>query len=401
MGESFGSLLQRFRVRAGLNVSELAEKVGASRTSIIEWEQGKRVPRAARRSGACPASLDGRGDRTRGGCRGHRQAASGQEGAVEASSVGQKDAGAALSATALMRHQLRTPLPDFVGQEAAIATLLDGMRKTTAEGGGYLPLALWVAGGLLHSAQVLQVADYLTRLSDVRQRLAHLRDPDDRQLDVAAALSLSYVQLDAQTQQLFRQVGVLEADFSTALVLDVVEIAGGADVEGLLHFLLRRNLVMYDAERARWRLHDLLRDLAWQQLEAAQEWESTMWRYARAIVSLAQTLQVQYRVGGDHMLAALTQFDVERAHIGAAWAWGMIHIATLDGDRLLLALAQATTLIGELRWDTKYERFSRLEGALGAAERLGQPDAQAWLLLNLGRAIFDLGNVQQAVAIWE
>src|SRR6185503_7754249 len=79
----------------------------------------------------------------------------------------------------------------------------------------------------------------------------------------------------------------------------------------------------------------------------------------------------------------------------------MIYSATLKGDHLLLDLMLATTQLGELRWDTAHERLPRLEGALGAAVRLGQPDAEGWLLLNLGRAIFDLGDIHHAITTWE
>jgi hypothetical protein len=68
----------------------------------------------------------------------------------------------------------------------------------------------------------LTVDTYMARLADQRQRLAHLRDPDDPQLDVEASLALSYAGLEAATQGIFRQLGVFSADFATQLALAVV-----------------------------------------------------------------------------------------------------------------------------------------------------------------------------------
>src|SRR5690349_8494375 len=45
MDEPFDRLLQRFRARAGMTLSELAEALGAARSSVRAWEQGRRVPR--------------------------------------------------------------------------------------------------------------------------------------------------------------------------------------------------------------------------------------------------------------------------------------------------------------------------------------------------------------------
>jgi predicted ATPase len=158
---------------------------------------------------------------------------------------------------------------------------------------GYLPLALRISGGILRNDPALPVGVYLARLADERQRLQQLRDPDEPQLDVAASLALSYALLDAPAQQVFRQLGVLVTDFDLPLARAVVEAPPKVDVDATQHLLLRRNLVMYDLQCARWRLHDLVRDLARGELESAGEWAATMWRYARASIQIAQETQEQ------------------------------------------------------------------------------------------------------------
>src|SRR4029079_19698428 len=103
----------------------------------------------------------------------------------------------------------------------------------------------------------LSVAHYIQQLADERRRLTLLRDPDDPHLDVAASLALSYTQLDPAAQIVFRHLGVIVADFATPLAQLVVATGTEEQITDVLHRLLRRNLIMYDVIRERWRLHDL------------------------------------------------------------------------------------------------------------------------------------------------
>jgi tetratricopeptide (TPR) repeat protein/transcriptional regulator with XRE-family HTH domain len=266
---------------------------------------------------------------------------------------------------------------------------------------GYLPLALRISGSVLHNNPALYAASYLARLADERQRLALLHDPDDTQLDVAATLALSYAQLDTASQQVFRQIGVLAADFTTSLAMACVAAGTGADVEAALHRLLRRNLITYDAGRARWRLHDLVRDLARRMSEATEERKAVMWRYARAAVQIAQETQAQYLSGGAGVLAALERFDIDRPHIDAARLWASAHAGTRAGDMLLVADARATDNIGALRYDRRGERLPQLERALAAAQRLADRQGEAFVRNQIGGVYLELGDPLRAIASFE
>ncbi|HEU4322072.1 MAG TPA: tetratricopeptide repeat protein [Roseiflexaceae bacterium] len=319
--------------------------------------------------------------------------------------------GCALLTTSRMRFTLPAMAAEHLEQLApAEATalllricprLMRDEAALLAQACGCLPLALRVSAGMLHTMPAIATPHYLAALADTRRRLEHLRDPDDPQLDVAAALALSYAQLDAPAQQVFCQLGVIEADFTTELARAVVELPGGADVEPALHHLLRRNLIMYDPARARWRLHDLVRDLALHRLERSGAAGETGWRYGRVALRLAQQAGRGFRAGGGETLAALALFDAERFHIDAAYRWGRAHTGRPAGDELLLGVALATAQIGELRLDAQRQRLPQLKQALDAARRLGERGAVGQLLLYLGRTTFDLGAVGQAVPIWE
>ena len=266
-----------------------------------------------------------------------------------------------------------------------------------AQACGHLPLALRIGGGILHSTPALPVATYLAQLGDERQRLRALRDPDDGQLDVEASLALSYAQLDEAAQQVFRQLGVLVADFATTLAQAVVDAHEGVEVEATLQLLLRRNLVLYDAEHARWRLHDLVRDLARGYLEAADEADATWWRYAHAAVQIEQDLHEQYLAGGDGVRASLARFDAERAHIDAARWWAATGAGMPHSEQLLLDDAAVMYEIGALRYDVRRERIPHWERALAAAQRLGDQHAEAQVLRNLGIGYLHLGDAEQAI----
>jgi len=554
MSESFGVLLRRFRTRARLNISELAEALAASRTSIVEWEQDKRVPRDRARLEDLALVLrlsEAEAAELIAAARKHRHL-------VNSPAEGTTGPSATLPASP--RHQLRTPLPDFVGHEAALATLLDVMGNTSASGTvaaisgvrgmggigktelaylvanhlidsfpdaqivvslggtsaapltpiqalqqvlyaftpdaklpdeeaalqayycnvlhkkqaliladdakdaaqvrpltppagcallitsrlrfslpgmttidlevldeaaavrllrglchrlgdadarqlaracGYLPLALRISASLLHNDTALDPPTYLARLFDEQQWLSQLRDPDEPQLDVAATLTLSYSQLEAAMQQVFRQLGVMATDFATELAQAVVAVPESVDSAAILHGLLRRNLVLYDQARERWRLHDLVRDVAVQQLEAAGEAEAAQWRYAQAAVARAAQIQEQFVEGGAGVELALAAFDAERPHIDAAIGWAQRHAETPAGDQLLLDAALAIRHIGFIRYDPRQERIPLWDGACMAARRLGNRLGEGRALNDLGLAYNDLGEPQMAITYHE
>jgi tetratricopeptide (TPR) repeat protein len=81
---------------------------------------------------------------------------------------------------------------------------------------GHLPLALRVAGNYLHLNDDVSTDQYATLLADERDRLAHLRDPDDPDLDVEAIITLSVAQLDDETRLAWALLALFPAPFDLA-----------------------------------------------------------------------------------------------------------------------------------------------------------------------------------------
>ena len=123
---------------------------------------------------------------------------------------------------------------------------------------GYLPLGIrLVAAGLCHHP-AWTVADLAAELANARDRLAALRAED---VSVAAAFDLSYQDLTAGQQRLFRRLGLhpgADIDAYAAAALD------GNDLQATRRRLgeLYDHNLLGEPARGRYRLHDLLREYA-------------------------------------------------------------------------------------------------------------------------------------------
>jgi tetratricopeptide (TPR) repeat protein len=139
--------------------------------------------------------------------------------------------------------------PDLAPTDAAVAEVT---RLC-----GYLPLAIRLMAGRL-SHRTWTVADVATDLTAARDRLAAM---DAGERSVAAAFDLSYQNLAADQQQLFRRLGLQPgADidaYAAAALSDTTVATTRRHLEDLydLHLL-------DEPVRGRYRLHDLVRDYA-------------------------------------------------------------------------------------------------------------------------------------------
>ncbi len=87
---------------------------------------------------------------------------------------------------------------------------------------------------------------------------------DDPALDVAASLGLSASQLAGEDAELAARWGMLAVfpeSFERLAVAAVWEVPA-EPARDALSALLARSMVLFDQDRARYRLHDLMRDVA-------------------------------------------------------------------------------------------------------------------------------------------
>lgn len=264
---------------------------------------------------------------------------------------------------------------------------------------GYLPLALRIGAGILANNPALPAARYLKQLADERQRLDHLRDPDNSRLDVEATLNLSYAALDSLTQVRFRRLGVLAADADRDLIAGVLGLKA-AEADALLGLLLRRNLIEFDITRERWSLHSLVRAFALRRLQPREE-QNVRLSYARRVIKLMRQAQDYYLKGGDGVLEGLKLFDSEYAHLEVTRLWMYSQTSNFTIDRLCLDEVNATVHMGALRDPLNAIRLSRWERALVVARQLGDWRQESVALTNLGNVYWNLGEARTAIPYYE
>jgi tetratricopeptide (TPR) repeat protein len=260
---------------------------------------------------------------------------------------------------------------------------------------GYLPLALRAAGSLLDITTDLDPAAYATQLHDERERLKRIgREGVD--LDVEASFELSYARLQPETARVFRQLAVFPASFDAPAEEEICQDAGHSHLSDLL----RRNLIFYNTETARYRLHDLARLFADSHLtdderDAVQERHAT---YYYAVLIKVDSL---YLEGGEAFMRALALFDSEWTNIQFGQSWAVRHSSdNAAAAHLCSNYPDAGTYILNLRQHPR-ESISWLERALDAVRAVNDLSAEAYYLNNLGLAYKNLGEFQRAIQCYE
>lgn len=126
---------------------------------------------------------------------------------------------------------------------------------STVELCGRLPLAIRIAAARLRNRPVWTVADLMRRLRGLEARLDAL---DDRQRSVHTALHLSYGQLSAQAQGLYRMLGLHPGPEVDSYAAAALTDCGLDEVQRLLDELVDDHLLQESAA-GRYVFHDLVR----------------------------------------------------------------------------------------------------------------------------------------------
>ncbi|GAB3896800.1 hypothetical protein GCM10029964_078720 [Kibdelosporangium lantanae] len=168
----------------------------------------------------------------------------------------------------------RTVPVDVLSDEDAAALLaphgdVDSVAgRQVLEYCGGLPLALRIVGSRIGDGSGWRLADVAAELSVERQRLDWLRAGD---LAVRSSLALGYNQLAPENRRLFRRLGLLPAADFPAWAAALVTGNDPRPTEVALEDLRRRHMVQPAGRHAgmpRYRVHDLLRSFALEQVAA-------------------------------------------------------------------------------------------------------------------------------------
>jgi DNA-binding SARP family transcriptional activator/tetratricopeptide (TPR) repeat protein len=120
---------------------------------------------------------------------------------------------------------------------------------------GRMPLAIRIAAARLRHQPDLRIDDVVAQLRDETARLGHLKDADR---NLTAVFDLSYRDLDAAQQRLFRLLGLVPGPDFDARAAASLAAADRRSAEKLLESLLDHNLLTQHTP-GRYRFHDLIR----------------------------------------------------------------------------------------------------------------------------------------------
>jgi predicted ATPase/DNA-binding SARP family transcriptional activator len=239
--------------------------------------------------------------------------------------------------------------PAFAGDRAAVERLC-----TRLEG---MPLALEMAAARVSAFSPAQIEARLDRSLDI---LADgRRTALSRQQTLRATISWSHDLLDGEERVLFRRLAVFAGSFSLDAAVEVC--AGGAvrqrDVVTLLLRIVEKSLaIVEDAQRARYRLLDTVRQFADERLDDAGEREAVEGRLRAWALALAADPPplAELELDHDNIRAALDsglRHDPQGAlELGAGiWRFWLDRSYFTEGSRRLGAVLDAAPEPTELR----------------------------------------------------
>jgi tetratricopeptide (TPR) repeat protein/transcriptional regulator with XRE-family HTH domain len=317
------------------------------------------------------------------------------------------DASAVISLGALPRAEAATLLvrlaarPGLRAWDAAVGELV---RLC-----GYLPLAIGMLASQLRHHPAWTAAGLAADLAAARDRLAFMRAEN---LSVAAAFGLSYAELTAGPQRLFRRLGLVPGPAFDAYAAAALDRTSLDKTRAHLEELYDQHLIS-EPLAGRFQLHDLLREHA-RALSAADDpadrdaavgrlldfYLHTVLAASRQIVTRAAPrtrLPLEQPPADAPELSTPEQaaawLNAERANLHAAAEYAASSGRTLHAVHIPAAMG------GFLRIDGRWDQAAALQNtALTAARIAGDRHGEASALNELGLLAWHAGDYPAAAA---
>jgi predicted ATPase/DNA-binding SARP family transcriptional activator len=248
-----------------------------------------------------------------------------------------------------------------------------------------LPLALELAAGATRSRPCAAIAAALS--SGVANLASDLHDLPERRRNIQAAFSYSWQLLTAAEGQVLRQLAVFRGGFTEAAA---AMVAGATPAQ--LQTLCDKSLLRR-AGAERYTMHELIRQYAAQQLEAAGESDSTHQRHLAAMLALAQ--QAEPLLTGAEQQQWLERLEQEHNNMRVALTWGL-------AQQQRESSAQLGGALWRFWWRRDYLQEGQawlnrvLEAIAKAGEASVQAKTQAQVLKGLGALTHRQGDLEKA-----
>jgi predicted ATPase/class 3 adenylate cyclase len=278
----------------------------------------------------------------------------------------------------LFEDRARVLRPDLVLTEESRAAV-----RTICERLGGLPLAIELAAARI---RLFAPAAILERLGRGLDLAGGARDLPERQRTLRAAIDWSHDLLSESEQRLFRRLAIFAGGWAATEAASIVDADGDLRIDLLagLESLVDKSLIRIDAGEeqndgeARFSMHPLLREYAWERLEAAGERAGLEARHAAVYAGIAET------AGGEILSArgeeALRRLDREQYNIRAVIDWSL-----RGGDVTIGLRAAAAT------WRWSQQRGRLREGRALLTELLDRPESRADARLRIAGLAADGG----------
>ncbi len=297
----------------------------------------------------------------------------------------------------LARDQAITLLRTLLGPHQILVEALDGLATACVDH----PLALTVAAAALGARwQEYSVADYTAEVLANRDRL-RLDGVTDH--DVMASLDLSLRSLTAEDPGLaerWRDLSVLVGSFDAEQAAVIAGLNDSHAGTAMVRRLADLGFLEPTSEPGRYRLHDLLRDLA-RRDQADERFLEPHDRHARVFLGALGTAEERYLQGGaENANAALKAFDRDRRDIEAGRHWAVARLQSGGDHGLTSRYASGLGYVASLRI-YPYEQIVWLEDGLASARAGNDLDGEAKALGYLGNAHDELGNQHKAIVFYE
>ena len=271
---------------------------------------------------------------------------------------------------------------------------------------GYLPLAIGMVARQLHHHPTWTAAGRAAELAAARDRLELMATEN---LTVAAAFDLSYADLTADQQRLFRRLGLhpgQDVDGYATAALDDTDL--GAARRGLE--ALYDQYLLTEPAQGRYRMHDLIREHARalaDRLDQDQDQATArLLDYYQYTAARADALIIRLaRPRPDPLAGEVPAAVPDLADREQALAWARAERASLlacldqaarTGQHARV-IALTAGLTGLLRYDGPYtDAIARNAAAVQSAHQLGDRPGQAGALVDLGVAHRLMGDYPAA-----
>jgi predicted ATPase/DNA-binding SARP family transcriptional activator len=294
-------------------------------------------------------------------------------------------------AVRLFVERAAAALPSFTLTQINAAAVAQSCRRLDG-----IPLAIELAAARV---KILSVAQLAERLDDgLRLLAAGGRTTPPRHQSLRAAIDWSYMLLPDAERALFRRLAVFVGSWTLEAAeaisadphLEPGAIAKAAVLE-LLAQLVDKSLVVVEIPTdsvARYRLLELMRQYAHEQLQASNEAALVALRHATFFLGLAETAEIE--LDGPQQVQWLDQIEIEHDNLHTALRWSFEHGALELALRLSGALGRFWALRGYLSEGRRW-----LDAALAHRSVVAAP-LEAKVIYAAGMLAYRQGDYGQA-----